>query len=100
MNYTRKERLILWTLSAAGFLGLNTAFIYSLLFQPEAMVTAMQNPISLTFIIESFFLMGALAWLLTKWKVTRLHWGWFIALSLLGSMAFALPVVLLWPNRK
>jgi len=51
------------------------------------------------FILEAFLLMGAFAYLLSKWGVSQLHWGWFIGLSLLGSMAFALPVVLLWPKK-
>ncbi len=60
-------------------------------------MSALENPVSAAFIIEAFLLMGALSYLLTKWRVARLHWGWFIVLSLLGSMGFALPLVLLWP---
>lgn len=63
------------------------------------MVSALTNPIALAFIIEALVLMGVFAYLLTKWQVVKLHWGWFIFLSLLGSMAFALPIVLLWFRR-
>ena len=56
----------------------------------------MSNPVAAVFIIEALVLMGVFAYLLEKWSVTRLHWGWFVALSLAGGMAFALPVVLLW----
>lgn len=52
------------------------------------------------FIAEAILLMGFWAYFLRKWGVARLGWGWFIVLSLLGSMAFAIPVVLLWPRRQ
>ena len=99
MEYTYQERFWLWCLSAFGFFAVNTAFIYALLFQPDAMMNAFKNPIAAAFIVEALVLMGAFAYLLAKWGVTKLHWGWFVLLSLLGSMAFALPIVLLWPRR-
>jgi hypothetical protein len=52
------------------------------------------------FIIESLLPMCVFAHLLTKGGVSRLHWGWFVALSLLGSMALALPVVLWWKKKS
>ena len=99
INYSKHERFWLWFLALLGFLIINLAFIYGLLFLPEAMLMAVTNPISAAFILEAFLLMGAFAYLLSKWGVSQLHWGWFIGLSLLGSMAFALPVVLLWPKK-
>jgi hypothetical protein len=99
MEYSDRERYCLWGFSVFGFTVVNSAFIYGLLFQPDAMINALTNPIALAFIVEAFVLMGMLAYLLSKWRVARLHWGWFVGLSLLGSMAFALPVVLLWSRR-
>ncbi len=86
-------------MAAFGFFAVNATFAYGLLFQPDAMMSALTNPIAAAFIGEAFVLMGTIAYLLTKWGVSRLHWGWFVFLSLLGSMAFALPIVLLWPRR-
>ena len=68
------------------------------LFRPGAFAEAMANPIALAFMGEALVLVGVIAYLLTKWRVCRLSWRWFVFLSLLGSMAFALPVVLLWPS--
>lgn len=99
IEYSHRERFWLWCLAVFGFFAVNTAFMYGLLFQPDAMVAALTNPIALAFIAEALVLMGGFAYLLTKWGVSRLHWSWFIVLSLLGSMAFALPIVLLWPRR-
>jgi hypothetical protein len=99
VEYTPRERLFLWTLAVVGFVVLNSVFLYGLLFRPDWIRAAYTNPVSAVFIAEALVLMGAFAWLLSKWKVARLHWGWFVVLSLLGSMAFALPIVLLWPRR-
>jgi hypothetical protein len=99
VEYQRSERFILWGLAVVGFLGINGAVLYALL-RPDVLQQALRNPLSLAFMVEAVLIMGALAYLLTKWQVNRLHWGWFVVLSLLGSMAFALPVVLLWPRRE
>jgi hypothetical protein len=99
IEYSKCERFWLWCMAVFGFIGLNTVFIYGIFWQPQLLISAFTNPISLAFIVEAFLLMGVLAYLLTRWKVGRLHWGWFVVLSLIGSMAFALPVVLLWPRR-
>lgn len=100
MRYSRAERLWLWALAVFGFGGVNAAFLYGILARPEALRDAMANPIAVAFIVEALVLTLAFAYLLSKWKVARLGAGWFIVLSLLGSMAFALPVTLLWPLGK
>jgi hypothetical protein len=97
--YSEKERFWLWCLSVFGFSAVNTAFIYGMIFRPDALAGALTNPISLAFIVEALVLMGFLAYLMAKWRVARLHWAWFVGLSLLGSMAFALPIVLLWSRH-
>ena len=98
-EYSQRERFWLWCLSVFGFFAVNVAFMYGLLFEPDAMVDALTHPIALALIVEALVLMGVFAYLLSKWQVARLHWGWFVFLSLLGSMAFALPIVLLWSRR-
>ena len=98
IEYQRSERLVLWSLAVIGFVVVNGAFLYGI-FRPGALQEAMANPVALAFMIEAALLMGALAYLLTRWRVNRLSWVWFVLLSLLGSMAFALPIVLLWPRK-
>ena len=95
VDYSPREHFWLWTLSVFGFLAVNGAFVYGLL-QPGAMAVAMTNPLALAFMGEALVLVGVIAYLLSKWRVNRLSWGWFVLLSLLGSIAFALPIVLLW----
>lgn len=97
-SFTSRERLWLWVASAVGFFGVNAAFLFGLT-QPDVLMEALRNPISLAFILEAFLLVGLLAYLLTRWGVLRLRWPWLVALSILGGLLFAIPVVVLWPRR-
>ena len=98
-EYTAVERWMLSSFAMFGLFGINGAFLYGVS-TPELFWTALGNPISLAFMIEALLMVALLAYLLTKWKVTTLRWPWFVLLSLLGSLAFALPVVLLYGGRK
>ena len=100
INYSNRERIFLWSICVFGFFVINISFIYGILFQFDTMIDALKNPISLAFMVETLLLLVVLAYLLTKWSVLKLHWGWFVFLSLFGSMAFALPVVLLWSRKR
>jgi hypothetical protein len=99
IEYTPGERFGLKVLGAFGFLVVNGLFAYGMVFQPDALTAAMTNPVAVAFVAESLVLMGVFAYLFEKWGVSRLGWKWFVALSLIGSMAFAIPVVLLYPRR-
>ena len=100
LKYSSRERFWLWLLAIFGFSIVNGAFLYGLFFEPAAMAEAISNPIAAAFMIEALLLMVAFAYLLSKWGVNRLSWIWFVILSLIGSMAFALPIVLLWRNDE
>jgi uncharacterized membrane protein YhaH (DUF805 family) len=100
VKYSSRERFWLWILAVFGFGVVNGAFVYGLLFQPGAFSEAMTNPIAAAFMVEAMLLVGVLAYLLSKWKITQLPWWWFVLFSLFGSMVFALPIVLLWPQRR
>ena len=100
IEYTPTEHRVLWSVAVFGFLGVNGAFLYGALAEPQLLIDAMRNPVSLAFLLEAAILLGLLAYLLTRWGVSRLHWAWFLVLSLVGSMAFALPIVLLWKRPR
>ena len=100
MEYTRAERFWLVVLGAVGLLGINGVFIWSMFARPEAMSEALANPLALAFIGEAMLLVVTLAWLFRKWGLTRLGWGRFVLLSLVGSLAFAIPVALLLGRRE
>ena len=95
IDYTARERFWLWALAVFGFVVANGGFLYGLFLAPNALADAMANPIAVSFIVEALVLVGVFAYLLRRWGVSTLSWGWFVVLSLIGSMAFALPVVLL-----
>ena len=97
--FTPLERGCLAAIAVGGLLILNGIFCYCVVFRPELMTAAMTNPVSLAFIVEALVMTGVLAYLLRKWSVTRLAWGWFVALALIGGLAFAVPVAVLWKER-
>jgi hypothetical protein len=96
IDYSPRERTGLIAFGLIGFFGLNTLFGYAVITRPQAMWDALENPVSLVFIIEAFMLLGLFAYLFGKWGVSCMGWIAFDLLSLLGSMAFAIPVALLW----
>ena len=96
VEYTPAQRAGLWVLAAFGLVAANGAFVYGLLFQADALRDALENLIAAAFILEALVLTVVLAFLLRKWGASQLQPAWFIVLSLLGSLAFALPVALLW----
>jgi hypothetical protein len=98
--YTSTERFWLTALAVVGFVAVNGAFFYGLFARPGSLTDALTNPISLAFLVEALLILAALAYLLGKWGVARLSWRWFLFLALLGSMAFALPAVLLWRGKR
>jgi hypothetical protein len=100
VEYTRGEKIAMIALGVIGAVVLNSVIVYCAIFHWHLVVEAHTNPVSAAFIAEAILLMVFFAYFLRKWGVARLGWGWFIVLSLLGSMAFAIPVVLLWPKRK
>jgi len=100
VGYTRRERIALVLIAAVGFFLVNGAFVYAVVSRPELLSSAMANPVASAFVVEALVLAGLLAYLLHRWRVSRVHWAWFVVLSLVGSIAFALPVVLLVSERR
>ncbi len=96
---TARERVWLGTVAGVGLLVVNGLFVYAALSQPETVRRAFSNPFVVALMIETLVLLGVLSYLLHRWKLSRLHWGWFVILSLIGSMAFALPMALLWDRQ-
>lgn len=96
--YSRNEKISLYLLAATGFFLLNGMFLYVLLFDQALLWQTLQNPLALVFILESFLLMFVLAYFLKKWNLSGISPKRFIVLSLLFSIACALPYALLKRN--
>jgi len=94
--YTARERNALWLVAVTGVCALNGVFVYALAFRRDAITAALANPVSFAFIAEALLMTALLAYLLRKWNVSRLSWAWFVALALVGGLAFAVPVAALW----
>ena len=99
IDYTPTERFWLWTLCVVSFAVVNGAFLYGAFVRPDAMAEALANPVSAAFMAEAGLLVVVFAYLLGRWGVSRLSWAWFVVLSFVGSIGFALPIVLLWGRK-
>jgi hypothetical protein len=94
-----QERLLLF-LAIFGLLVPNGIFLYYTFTQPDAVCAAMANPIALVFISEAFVLMFLFAWLLHRLGFRSPGWLAFIAMSILGSMVFSVPMFLYLASRQ
>jgi hypothetical protein len=100
VEYSSAERAWLVGLAVFGFVVLNGVFAYGLMVVPGSLHQALTNPIAASMIADTLILMGLLAYLLRKWGVSHIAWGWFVVLSLAGGMLFSLPLALLWRARR
>ncbi len=66
IDYTLTERFWLAALGAFGFIAVNGAFAYGLLFQPDALTAAWTNPLAAAFMVEALVLVGVFAYLFSS----------------------------------
>ena len=65
--YTHTGRFWLVALGAFAFIAVNGAFVYGLVFQPDALKAALTNPLAAAFIVEAMVLVGVFAYLFQRW---------------------------------
>ncbi len=94
MNLSSKEVTVLRALAIFGLIVPNGVFLYFAFSDTAVFLDALKNPISLVFIAEAFFLMALFAWLLKRVGVRKSSATVFVAMSLVGSMAFSVPMTL------
>ena len=100
INRLYPYRFLLYVIGAIGFFGLNGVFLFYTLLRPELMVAALENPISLVFVLEAFLMTGFLAWFISTLGLKKPGWRAFVILSIVGSLAFSVPLFLLLHLRK
>ena len=91
-----------WILLAVAFFGLvvpNNMFLYASLHDPNGCGGVAQNLLASSFMLDAFLAMGILACFLAMRPIGPVKWYWFILLSLLGGMAFSLPLYW-WLNLR
>jgi len=99
MNFrslSRTESATLAILSAVGLIVPNGIFLYVSATDRMALREALANPISAVFMVEALFLMFLFAWLLSRGGSRKPTGIVFILLSLVGSLAFSVPLTLRW----
>jgi hypothetical protein len=99
IEFTPRERQMLWVIALIGLLGPNGVFLYCAFFHWETIPAALRNPVAAAFIFEAFAVMGLLAWAIRRFRLGVLSWVAFVLLSLVGGLAFSIPAFLLWRSR-
>ena len=94
--FSPSERTLLSVLAGFGLIVPNGVFLYVAATDREALLAAIGNPIAAVFMAEAFFLMALFAWLLSRVGSRRPGAFLFVVLSLVGSMAFSVPLALRW----
>ena len=94
MEKLRNLRPVFLILAILGFLFINCPFLYFALIEREVYAAGMKNGIALVFIAEAFLLIAFFAFLIAKMGQKKPGWIFFICMSMLGSLAFSIPLQL------
>lgn len=93
-------RPLLLVAAILGFVVFNLPYLYFAFLQPEVQSAALANGVALVFMGEALFLLLLFALLMGLLGLKRPGWLFFVAMSILGSMAFSVPLQLyLWAGK-
>jgi len=97
-----RARVALVFVAVFGLLGPNGVFLYYLAFHWNETWAAVLHPAALVFVVDAFVAMGLVAVFVAKRPVGTGRFGWpaFVALSLVGGLAFSLPTFYLLNSPK
>ena len=88
------ERAALIVIAAIGGLVLNGVFLY-VVANATLRERALGDPLAWALMIEALVVTGLLAWAFARRAIGRIGAGWFWLLSLLGGLAFSVPIAFL-----
>ena len=94
MENLRKFRPLLLIAAILGFLLINCPFLYYALIAKDVYFEGMRNGLALVFIGEAFLLLAFFAFIIAKMGWKKPGWIFFVCMSLLGSLAFSVPLQL------
>lgn len=86
-------------LAALGLLAPGGLLVYWLLSDYTSLSAAVSDRLALAFFVDLLISTLVLAWLFAQRPLGPVKWPWFLALSLLGGLAFGLPLFL-WLNWR
>jgi len=89
-----RARPLLLAAAVFGFLAINCPFLYYALIATDVYREAMGNGLALVFIGEAFLLLAFFAVLIARMGWRKPGWIFFVVMSLLGSLAFSIPLQL------
>jgi len=95
MVLSPRERTVLAAVALFGFLGPNGVFVYYALFRWSELVAGLSHPVALAFVLEAGVVTMLIAACLACRPIGRWGWKTFVGLSLLGGLAFGIPVTIL-----
>ena len=90
-------RLVL--LAVIGLLAPGGLFLYWLLNDYSSLSAALSDRMALAFFLDLLMSTFLLAYLFAKRPLGPVKWPWFVALSLLGTLAFSIPLFI-WLNWR
>jgi hypothetical protein len=97
---TPRQRTLLTLVALFGLLGPNGVFVYYALFRWNDLLAGLRHPVALAFLIEAMVVMVFLAALIALRPIGRWGWKTFLALSLIGGLAFSIPAFILMSEPR
>jgi len=92
-------RPVLLLAALLGLVCINGPFLYFAVIDRETYAAAMDNGLALAFIAEALLLTALFAFLIARMGMKRPGWLFFVGMSLLGSLAFSVPLQLYLATR-
>ena len=91
----------MWLLavSAFGFVVPNGLFLYWLRAEYQGLAQLWSNHLALAFILDAFIALALLAYWYARHPIGRVRWPVFVGLSIIGGLAFSLPLYW-WLNDR
>lgn len=94
-----KRQGALLAIALFGLLVPNNLFLYAWLHDPNGCGGMGHNMLASAFMLDAFLAMGVLAYHFAVRPIGPVRWYWFVLLSILGGMAFSIPLYC-WLNER
>jgi len=86
-------------LAVIGLLAPGGLFLYWLLVDHSSLSAALSDRMALAFFVDLLMSTFLLSYLFARKPLGPVKWPWFLALSLLGTLAFSIPLFI-WLNWR